>query len=451
MTSDEPRYLTTPVWARQVPAVRDKEFPDDWEPRPYQKTAWKALLDKQCRRAVLLWHRRAGKDSVALHWTVLQAKQTAGVYWHVFPTAKQGRKVIWDGVTRQGRPVLEAWPRENIVGRSEADMKLKFRNGSVWQVVGSDNYDEALIGANPTGLVMSEYALQDPRAWDYLRPILAENGGWAVFAYTPRGRNHGYDLFRMAERTEGWFAERLTMDKTGAITTDAIAAERAAGMPDELIEQEFHCSFEAALVGAVYGKPMADALRQGRIGRVPHDPLLPVDTWWDLGMADATAIWFVQHAGNEIRLIDYLEGSGAGIDHYVKALQAKPYVYRDHIAPADIRVRELGTGRSRYEHADSLGLRFRVLPNLPLADGINAVRGVLPRCRFDAQACERGIEALRQYQREWDGDRKCFAERPRHDWTSHAADAFRYGALAREARVAEGPRQTHAIEEDVRA
>ena len=450
MISEEPRLLTTPVWADQTPIVRNEEFPDGWQARTYQQRAWKTLKNG-CRRAVLLWHRRAGKDSVALHWTVLQATHTPGVYWHVFPTAKQGRKVIWDGVTRQGRPVLEAWPRENIVGRSEADMKLKFGNGSVWQVVGSDNYNEALIGANPTGLVMSEYALQDPRAWDYLRPILAENGGWAVFAYTPRGRNHGFDLFRMAEQTEGWFAQRLTADDTQAITSESIAAERASGMPDELIEQEFGCSFEAALVGALYGKAMADALRQGRIGRVPHDPVLPVDTWWDLGMADATAIWFVQRAGNEIRLIDYLEAGGAGIDHYVKALQAKPYVYRDHIAPFDIRVRELGTGRSRFEQARSLGLTFRVLPNLPLADGINAVRTVLPRCWFDASACERGIEALRQYQNEWDDDRKCFTEHPRHDWTSHAADAFRYGALALGPRNGDGPRQIHAIEDEDRA
>ena len=447
--TDQPLIPRLPGRGRQCEAP-DDTFPDHWELRPYQQSAWKAL-SQGIRRAVLLWHRRAGKDSVALHWTVRQAGKTPGVYWHVFPTAKQGRKVIWDGVTRNGRPVLEAWPRERIVGRSEADMKLKFENGAVWQVVGSDNYNEALIGANPTGLVLSEYALQDPRAWDYLRPILAENGGWAVFAYTPRGRNHGYDLFRMAERTDGWFAQRLTASDTGAVTDDAIAAERASGMPDELIEQEFHCSFEAALVGAIYGRPMADALREGRIGRVPHDPVLPVDTWWDLGVADATAIWFVQRAGGEIRMIDYLEAAGAGIDHYVKALHAKPYVYRDHIAPFDIRVRELGTGRSRFEQAHSLGLTFRVLPKLPLADGINAVRTILPRCRFDIGACERGIEALRQYQKEWDDARKCFAERPRHDWTSHAADAFRYGALAVQERRTEAPRQTHAIEDEARA
>jgi phage terminase large subunit len=424
-----------PIPTARLPSsskTSDVEIPHRWQPRPYQLKAWRALAHGT-KRAALVWHRRAGKDLLLLNFTITQAAQRVGVYWHVFPTAKQGRKILWDGVTKDGRLFLDHWPRALIASRNESEMKIKTRDGSVWQIVGSDNYTDALIGGNPMGIVFSEYALQNPSCWHYLRPILAENDGWAAFAYTPRGNNHGHDLFEMARGNPQWFCERLTVADTGAITQSAIEEERRAGMPDELIEQEFFCSFEAALVGAYYGKQMREALDTGRIANVPHEPLLEVETWWDLGLDDATAIWFVQRSAREVRVIDYYENSGEALPHYAKVLSEKPYRYARHLLPHDAQVRELGTGKSRLEVLTSLlknaDTRLVVVPSLSVEDGINAVRTILPRTWFDLARCKRGIEALRQYQREWDDARKTFRESPLHDWTSHAADAFRYGAL----------------------
>jgi phage terminase large subunit len=410
------------------------EAPVRWEPRRYKRRAWTALTGGQIRRAVLVWHRRAGKDLLLLNATIVASMRRTGVYWHIFPTAKQGRKILWDGVTKEGRPFLDHWPRELISHRNEADMRVKLTGGSVWQVVGSDNFHEALIGGNPVGIVFSEYALQNPCCWEYLRPILAENEGWAAFAFTPRGSNHGEALYEMALRNPNWFCERLSVEDTHAIPLSAIDEEHAAGMPDELIRQEFYCSFAAALVGSYYGKLMEVGHQEGRLTLVPHVSHQGVETWWDLGVSDATAIWFVQRAGTELHIVDYYEASGEGLDHYAEVLRNKGYRYERHVLPHDVAVRELGTGRSRIETLRSLGVvtasaRSYIAPQMPLADGINAVRTVLPRCWFDAGKCERGIAALKQYQRRWNDNRRAFEDQPLHDWTSHAADAFRYGAL----------------------
>lgn len=408
--------------------------PLDWEAREYQLPAWRALVRDHVRRAVLVWHRRAGKDLLLLNATAVAAHRRIGVYWHIFPTAKQGRKILWDGVTKAGRPFLDHWPRDLIRHRNENDMRLKFTNGSVWQVVGSDNFHEALIGGNPAGIVLSEYALQNPRCWDFLRPILAENDGWAAFAFTPRGSNHGEALFEMASRNPAWFCQRLTVEETQAVPLAAIEEERASGMPEELIRQEFYCSFAAALVGSYYGRLMEAAQDAGRLTLVRLVPHQGVETWWDLGMNDATAIWFVQRAGSELHVIDYYEASGEGLDHYAGVLRGKGYRYDRHVLPHDVAVRELGTGRSRIETLRSLGVigasaRSLIAPNVQFADGINAVRTILPRCWFDEKKCERGIQALKQYQRRWNDDRRMFEDQPLRDWTTHAADAFRYGAL----------------------
>lgn len=415
------------------------KLPHRWQPRPYQLKAWRALIHEGKKRAVLLWHRRAGKDLLLLNATLIASQRRAGVYWHIFPTAKQGRKILWDGVTKDGRAFLDHVPRDLVQSRNETDMKLKFANGAVWQIVGADNFNEALIGGNPAGLVFSEYALQNPACWDHLRPIVAENDGWAAFAFTPRGANHGQKLFEMAARNPAWFAERLTIADTGAIAAAAIEDERRAGMPDELIEQEFYCSFTAALVGSYYGKLLEQAERDGRIAKLPSQHGQTVETWWDLGMNDATAIWFAARAGDELHVLDYYEASGEGLDHYADVLHAKGYAYARHVFPHDVAVRELGTGRSRIETLRAMGIggpiaRAEVAPQLRLADGINAVRTILPRCWFDAERCEQGLSALKQYQRRWNEQRRTFEDAPHHDWTSHAADAFRYGALLQRAQ-----------------
>jgi phage terminase large subunit len=360
-----------------------------------------------------------------------------GLYWHVLPTYNQGRKVVWEGRTRDGRAFLDHFPGADNIGPGEIitrkrddAMSLWFANGSQYQVIGAEEPDR-LVGANPVGIIFSEWSVMPPRVWEFLRPILAENGGWVVFIYTPRGRNHGHRTFKMAQNNKAWFAEKLTVDQTHAIPMEAVDEDREAGMPDELIQQEYYCSFDAPLVGAYYGEQMSAMMEQERIGVIPHEPERPVTTAWDLGVADATAIWFHQLVGHEHRLIDYYQSSGVGLDHYAKVLSEKPYTYSEHLVPHDATVRELGTGKSRLEVARKLGLNMRVVPKLPLADGISAVRFLLPKVWIDEEKCATGIEGLRQYTKERildeegsDGE-ALFRDKPLHNWASHPADGLR--------------------------
>ena len=401
--------------------------PHDWRPRDYQLDLWN-YLEKGGKRAVAVWHRRAGKDLVSINWCASQALKRKGLYWHLLPTYNQGRKIVWDGMTKEGRSFIEHFPKDLWASVNNTDMRLELKNGSIYQIVGTDNVDR-LVGSNPLGVVFSEYSLQDPRAWNLVRPILAENGGWALFIYTARGRNHGYDMFNMASGNERWFSQRLTVEDTKAVSMEAIEDERGAGMPEELIQQEFYCSFDAPLVGSYYGSLMAKALAEERIKDVPYEPRLEVHTAWDLGMGDSTAIIFFQQHGNEYRIIDFYENQGEGIPHYVKIIREKDYVYGKHIAPHDIKVREMGTGKSRWEVARDLGLRFYICPYILIEDGIEAARTIIPRCYFDTKRCNYLVEALRQYRKDYDDKRNAHRDKPLHDWTSHAADAFRYLAL----------------------
>jgi hypothetical protein len=400
-------------------------LPYNWAPRDYQMPVCQAL-DSGIKRLITIWHRRAGKDLTAINMCAKAAHERVGLYLHLLPFYKQGRKIVWNGMDKTGKPFLSAFPDELIESKNDQEMILKLKNGSIYQVAGTDNID-SLVGINPVGIILSEFSIQDPHAWDLLRPILAENEGWAWFVYTPRGKNHGYTLFEKAKKNPNWFTQLLTVEDTKAIPLSAIQEDRDMGMPEEIVLQEYYCSFEAPLVGAYYSKQLADAQKEGRIGNVPWSPSLPVHTFWDIGMGDSTAIWFAQFYGFEIRVIDYYENSGEGLAHYVKLLKEKPYVYGEHWGPHDINVREFTTGTSRLETARQLGLNFRVAPKTGIEDGIEAVRNILPRCYFDANRgdMEMGIEALKQYQKEYDDKRQVFKNKPLHDWTSHAADAFR--------------------------
>lgn len=407
------------------------DIPHDWDPRRYQRSAWK-YLQEGGKRASLVWHRRAGKDSFALNWTASAAMKRVGTYWHMLPAANQGKKVIWEGIDKAGRRVIDQafpkWARDSKSPTNATEMSIRLATGSLIQVCGSDNYN-SLVGSNPIGVVFSEYSLADKRAWDFIRPILAENGGWAIFIFTPRGQNHAYELHEMAKRNSAWFAQTLTVADTGAIPMEMIEEERQAGMPEALIQQEFFCSFESAIHGAYYGTLIRDAKDAGRVGKVQGDPILPVHTAWDLGVGDSTAIWFYQVAGREIRIIDYYEQSGEGLPHYAGVLKDRGYVYGVHHAPHDIQVRELGSGRSRLETAASLGITFQVVKNQPIEDGIEAVRSLLPMCWFDETRCKPGLAALEHYRKDWNDKYKVFRSGPVHDWASHGADAFRYLAI----------------------
>ena len=320
------------------------------------------------------------------------------------------------------------FPTEVVKNKNETELRIELINGSAVQLIGTDNID-SIVGTNPVGCIFSEYAVQDPKAWDYIRPILRENDGWAVFNFTPRGKNHGYTLYQMARNNPEWFAEILSVKETKAISEADIAKEIAEGMSEELADQEFRCSFEGVMFGAYFGKQLQKAEADKRLCVVPYEEGLGVETWWDLGIGDSTVIWFTQSHGREIRVIDYYEASGEGLAHYAKVLQNKPYIYSRHYAPHDIEVRELGSGRSRKETAASLGLVFQTVPNLPVEDGIEAARTILSRCWFDREKCAKGLNALASYHKAFDDKAKDWKSYPSHDWSSHAADAFRYLAV----------------------
>ncbi len=420
------------------------------EPRAWQQEVL-AAYDRGCKRLVVVVHRRSGKTALQLALLSKAMVQRVGTYYYVTPHFVTGRRIVWDGLDHAGRPMLAAFPPALVAARNEVEMQIRLRNGSVFQVLGADQADR-LRGTNPVGIAFDEYSqMPGSEAWDLTRPILAENGGFAVFAFTPYGRNHAHALYEQARQHPGWFTTRKTVDDTRRdapgengqpiVTAAQIAQDIAEGMPKELAEQEYYTSFTAAMPGAYYAQALEDAERAGRLRAVPWEPTLPVTTAWDLGIGDVTAIIFAQVTGAEVRLIDYLEQSGEGLAHYAKCLQEKPYRYAEHLLPHDADVRELGTGKSRAEVLRSFRLStVRVLPSLPVEDGIEQARLLLPRCYIDAERCRPLLRALESYRKDWDESRKTFAPRPRHDWASHGADAFRYLALGlRPGRLAPRP------------
>ena len=306
---------------------------------------------------------------------------------------------------------------------------MDFPNGSRIRLFGADNYD-AMRGLYFDSVVLDEPADFPANAWPVvIRPSLADRKGRATFIGTPKGKNDFWDIYHHAQSDPDWFCAMYKADETGVLDDEELAeAERTMG--EDRYAQEFLCSFEAAIQGAYYATEMKKAKEEKRISNVPYDPGVGVVTAWDLGIGDSTAIWFAQYVGKEIRLIDYYESSGVGLDHYAKALSERGYHYEQHILPHDVRVKELGTGKSRLETLDALGIKdIEIAPRLGIEDGIQAARSMLNRCWFDETKCERGVEALLQYRREFDERMKSWRGRPLHDWTSHGADAFRYLAV----------------------
>lgn len=413
------------------------EIPCNFSCRPYQRPFFKAMAGG-CKRAVLVWHRRAGKEKTCWNYMIMQATKKTGTYYYFFPTFAQGRKVLWDFIDKSGFRVLEHIPRELIQGSPNAtEMKIRLKNGSLIQIIGTNNID-SVVGTNPIGCVFSEYSLQDPTGWALVRPILVENGGWAVFNFTPRGQNHAKELYEMAQANEAWFSQLLTIKDTKdndglpIITPGDIQSERDAGMSEDYIQQEFYCSFTLGIEGSYYAKSIQEARDDGRIGNVPWDRTQRVYTAWDIGYGDSTAIIFYQLSGQEIHVIDYLEHQGEGLPYYARELEDKPYLYDAHFAPHDIDSHSFSSGMSAREVGVGLGIRFIPLPTLKLKveDGVEALRGLFPRIWIDAKRCKGLISALENYRKEYDSDKKCYKSRPLHDWASHGADACRYMAIA---------------------
>ncbi|ULQ46952.1 hypothetical protein JN531_001390 [Flagellatimonas centrodinii] len=404
------------------------------------------------KRAIGIWHRRAGKDDVCLHLAAVKAFERPATYWHMLPEYSQGRKAIWAAINPHTgkRRIDEAFPPAVRDNTNEQEMFIRFKNGSTWQVVGSDRFNST-VGSPPAGLVLSEWALSNPAAWAYLSPILNENGGWAAFITTPRGKNHAHSTLQMARQSPDWFSEVLDVRKTGAISLEAVEEQRreyhgiyGAEAGDALIEQEYFCSFESAILGAYYGRELARLHADGRVGKVDADDAFPIHAAWDLGYSDDTSIWFYQVVSGEIRVIDFHSSNGHTVDWYADLVKSKTGGNVGTLwLPHDAKAKTLaGNGRSiEQQLAAHFGRqKIRIVPRLSLQDGIQAVRLTLPQCWFNEETTMQGLSALAQYQREWDDERKCFRDRPRHDWTSHPADAFRMLAIAWRAEPPPKPR-----------
>lgn len=397
-----------------------------FKPRSYQLPILDAIENKGYQRVVAILPRRAGKDLTAFNLCIRALLRKVCVIYYIFPTYAQGKKVLWDSITNTGERILDYIPEELIESKNSQELKIKFTNGSVFQIVGSDNYD-SLMGTNPQGVVFSEYALQDPRAYQYIRPILTANDGWALFISTPRGKNHLWELYQIASQSDEWFAYKLTVDDTQHISLHAIEKERAEGiMSDDLIQQEYYTSFNLGIEGAYYIKYLDRMRLNNQIGQVPWENGFSVHTAWDLGVRDSTTIIFFQAIGQTVRIIDCYENSKVGLDHYIKVLQQKPYTYGKHIAPHDIKVKEFGSGMTRLEKARQLGVKFTVASSLSIEDGIEAVRSALSKIWIDEDKCAPLLKALENYRQEFDVKKKVYKSHPLHDWSSHFADCMRY-------------------------
>lgn len=418
-----------------------------WRPRFYQQPAWNSF-EGGCKRQLLVWHRRAGKDELNLQQHAVSAFQRIGTYWHMLPQFAQARKAIWDAVNpRTGkRRIDEAFPHELRDNTRDNDMFIRFKNGSTWQAVGSDHYD-ALVGTPPIGLTASEWALANPTAWGYLAPILAENNGWASFISTPRGNNHLKGMYDRFKDDPRWFCQILKASDTGAISASAIEDQRAeyealfgVELADMLIDQEFNCSFAGALVGAYWGAEIARAEREGRIGTVPIDLKHPVHTAWDLGKAVNNPIWCFQVIKGLPKIVDFYRPETDDLADWCKWLDDKGYHGNDYV-PHDAMVANWGAKRTRFDTLRDMGRKPRMVERTSVADGINAGQQTIKVAEFDALRCELGIEGLKHYRREWDDERKTFRENPVKDWAEHIGSSFRYLSLAwREAApVHQGP------------
>lgn len=407
---------------------------DRFVPREYQQRLVTAFEEGKIKRFVAIWPRRAGKDICALNLLLRAALRRVGTYFYVFPTFSMGRRILWDAIDISGNRVIQHYiPEELIESKNEQQMRIRLINGSQIQIIGSDDVDKSLVGTNAVGIVYSEYALQDPHAWQLAIPILKASAGWALFISTVRGRNHFYDLYEAVKDREDWFCEKLTIEDTKHITVEEIEKEIESGqISRDLAMQEFWNDFNLGVEGSFYGKYMDDLYQRNQITNVPWEPYLSVHTAWDLGYNDSTTIIFFQVQGPSIRIIDYYENNKQGLEHYAKVIKEKPYTYGKHIAPHDIAVHDLSTGISRWKMMHDLGVTFmKYHDKLPsIDDGIEAVRRILPKCWFDEPKTGKLIKALENYRQEYDNKRKVYKSTPLHDNNSHAADAMRYLALA---------------------
>lgn len=406
---------------------------------PYEvREQFMPLHGRKTRWFIGVAHRRAGKTVADINELVIGATKCRlpnPRFAYVAPQLNQAKDIAW--------VYLKEYTAFLSPKINESELWVELPGGARIRIYGADNPDR-LRGIYLDGVVLDEFGDMDPTIWtQVIRPALSDRKGWAAFIGTPKGKNTFHRLWVEAEDDEDWTRLMLKASETGLLDAKELADARKMMTPDEYA-QEYECSFEAAVRGAYYAKELnaAEAAEPPRITNVPHDTRLQTYTAWDLGVADSTVIWFIQPHGRELRVIDVVKGEGVGLDWYVRQLQDRDYLYAKHYLPHDVEVRELGTGKSRKEVLEGLGVRVTVCPNIPVADGIQAVRMLLPMCWFDKAKCKDGIEALRMYRRDYDEKRQEFRQAPLHDWTSHYADAFRYFAVAHQDNVAVRPFKT---------
>lgn len=414
-------------------------IPYNWKPRPYQMEFWE-FMRSGGKRAALCWHRRSGKDDISLHVTAVKAFKRVGSYWHMMPKVNQCRKAMWNGINhRTGKTRVEdAFPKA-ITKHLSQEMMVKFCNGSNWSLRGSDNYDNE-VGAGPVGLIFSEYALANPAAWSFFQPMLLENNGYAIFISTPRGKNHFYQIMKNNKHRDDFFTQSLTVEDTGLFNQAQLDEAYQelynqygdSTIADSLFQQEYYCSFDAAILGAIYAGVINKAEQEKRISETYtlFDKDLPVFTSWDLGFGDSTVIWFFQIVLGEIRFIDYYEESGKSVKDLVEVLAEKGrnhgYRYKDyhHYFPHDgLHKLQAAGGKSIVEQFDELGVKGRIIPSTTKANTIAAGRLTIGRSYFGMRTAD-GLEKMRSYRYKWNDNTKSFSTAPVHDFTSHAADGF---------------------------
>ena len=395
------------------------------------RSVFQDFHDREQRWAVVVAHRRCGKTVSCINDLIFRAlteDKEHGQYAYVAPYYSQAKNIAWDYLQRYAKPVMAK--------ANQSELWVQLINGAKIKLYGADNPD-ALRGLYLDGIVLDEYADMRPRMWgEIVRPLLADRQGWAVFIGTPKGHNAFYDIYNNASKDSKWFCKTLRASQTNLLP-DSELQDAMASMSQDQYEQEFECSFEAAIMGAFYGKEMRVLTDAGRVTTVDYDPMFPCHTAWDLGYSDDTAIWWFQVVYGELRILDYHSSNGHQVSYYTDLIMAKErefnYKYGYHYLPHDARAKTLASGgKSIIEQISSkIPLKsLKIVPSLSLQDGIQATRLALMRSWFDAEKCHDGIECLRQYQREYDEDKKVFRDKPKHDWTSHGADAFRMLAIA---------------------
>jgi len=415
------------------------EFRVRWYQRPFHE----ALVNQQKKRLIEIAHRRWGKDEIVLNGFRELSQKRIGTYWHCFPEYAQARKAIWNGINGHTgkRRIDEAFPPEIRKRINDNDMFIETVWGSTWQLLGSDRYD-ATVGSGPVGIAYSEWALCNPAAWAYHKPMIEESEGTAAFITTPRGNNHAKTMYDRAVGNDNWFAELSSITDTGALTSEQLAESLAEyqdlyglDLGRAMFEQEYYCSFAGAMVGAYWGAEMAVAEREGRICDVPIDESHPVHTAWDLGKAVNNPIWCFQVINGKPRIVDFYRPESDDLEEWIKWLDDKGYKGNDYV-PHDALTTEWGTKRTRVETLQMLGRKPKRVAKVSVGDGINAGRETIKIAVFDKTRCELGVDGLKNYRREWDDELKTFRENPVKDWAEHIGSAFRYLGLAwREAIV----------------